>query len=363
MSKYNKLDEAQIAAIELILNSGGTKVEASEKVLGRRSQESSIRNAIKRGAIRVNKMTGGDEVVIKEVKAVRSATVPETFKVPYQSKVFNSKKDVYRIETVKSVPEGVTQLMIPDTQVKSNTDLSHLDWLGAYIIDKRPEVIVHIGDHADMESLSSYDKGKGSAEGKRVQIDIEASIEGMNRILKPLYELQQEESVEYGRVLYKPKMVICLGNHEERIMRHVNENPELQGFLSYDNLMYKEMGWEVGDFLEPIIINGVTYCHYMPNPMSGRPFGGAALNVLKQVGESYCMGHQQKLDIATRVLPASGKTQWAIVAGAYYQHNEGYKGIMGNKHWRGIVVKHQVKDGNFNPQFIDIAYMKQRYGK
>ena len=156
-------------------------------------------------------------------------------------------------------------------------------------------------------------------------------------------------------------MVLTLGNHEERIVRHVNENPELIGFLSYDNLRYEDMGWEVYDFLKPAVINGVAYCHYMPNPMSGRPYGGAALNVLKNVGESFCMGHKQCLDVATRFLPASGKQQWAIIAGACYDHDEGYKGYQGNHHFRGIVVKHNVVGGSFNPSFISLDYLKTRY--
>ena len=283
--------------------------------------------------------------------------------IPTKVSIFNKKKDVYTIETVKEVGENVTQFMIPDTQCKPNIKLDYLDSVGLYIVDKQPEVIVHIGDHADMPSLSSYDKGKGAAEGKRVLDDIDASIEGMNRLLKPLYDLQQSQLKEFGKVLYKPKMVITLGNHEERIMRHVNENPELIGFLGYNNLRYEDMGWEVYDFLKPAVINGVAYCHYMPNPMSGRPYGGAALNVLKNVGESFCMGHKQCLDVATRFLPASGKQQWAIIAGACYDHDEGYKGYQGNHHFRGVVVKHNVIKGSFNPSFISLDYLKTRYLK
>ncbi|MCP4989569.1 MAG: hypothetical protein GY928_27000 [Colwellia sp.] len=253
--------------------------------------------------------------------------------------------------------------MIPDTQCKPNISMDYLEAVGKYIADKQPAVIVHIGDHADMPSLSSYDKGKGKAEGKRVQSDIEASIEGMNRLLKPIYDLQQKQLREDGKIHYKPKMVLCYGNHEERIMRHVDENPELIGFLSYDNLRYEDMGWEVSDFLKPVVINGVAYSHFMPNPMSGRPYGGAALNVLKHVGESFCMGHQQKLDVATRFLPASGKQQWAVVCGACYDHDEDYKGHQGNHHFRGVVVKHNVVDGSFNPAFISLDYLKKRYLK
>lgn len=268
----------------------------------------------------------------------------------------------YTIKTTKKVNENVTHLMIPDTQCKPDIDMSYLDWLGQYIVDKQPEVIVHIGDHADMESLSSYDKGQRSAEGKRVQKDIDSAIEGMNRLLKPLYDLQQQQLRQYGNVLYTPKMCFTLGNHEQRIERHVNANPELHGFLSYDNLKLKEMGWEVYDYLQPVIINGVSYVHFMANPMTGKSYGGTALNILKNVGESFCMGHKQCLDIATRFLPSSGKQQWAIIAGAYYEHEEGYKGYQGNHHWRGIVVQHNVKAGSFNPMFVSLDYLKERYG-
>lgn len=299
-------------------------------------------------------------------------TVEEAVKaviVPKAAKKFVTKENlvqedlIYRIETVKHVKPGVTQLMIPDPQVKPGISLEYMRVIGEYIAHKQPEVIVNIGDHADMESLSSYDKGKASAEGKRVHLDIKASIDGMNALLKPIYDLQQSQLAEFGKVLYKPKMVLTLGNHEIRINRHVDANPELKGFLSCDNLRYKDFGWEVYDFLKPVTINGVAYVHFMANPMTGKPYGGAALNILKQVGESFCMGHKQCLDVATRFLPASGRQQWAIIAGASYMHDEGYKGHQGNHHWRGIVVKHRVRDGSFEPMFVATQWLLDKYGK
>jgi hypothetical protein len=289
---------------------------------------------------------------------LRANTVKETF---CGEAVVEKPYGVFKIETSQTVGEDVTHLMIPDTQCKPNIDLGYLDWLGRYIVDKKPDVIIHIGDHADMESLSSYDKGMKSAEGRRVLADIDAAIQGMSTLLRPLYELQQKEIQSYGEVRYKPKMVFTIGNHEERIQRHVNANPELYGFLNYESLKYGEFGWEVYDYLEPVVINGVSYVHFMANPMTGKPYGGTALNVLKNVGESFCMGHKQCLDIATRFLPSSGKQQWAIIAGSYYEHSEDYKGYQGNHHWRGVVVQHNVKNGSFNPMFVSLDYLKNRY--
>ena len=270
-----------------------------------------------------------------------------------QSPVELGTSNIVKVETDKTA-EGPTIIMIPDTQCKPGLDLSYLEWIGKYIASKKPDVIVHIGDHADMESLSSYDKGKKSAEGKRVSLDIEAAIEGMNTLLAPIAQEQARDKS------WKPRMVLTLGNHCERIKRHVESNPELEGFLSYDSLRYKEMGWEVYDYLEPVTIGGVMFIHYFPNPMSGKPLGGSAASILKTVGASIVQGHKQTLDVATRTL-YNGKTQWSIIAGACYAHEESYKGYVGNKHWKGLVVMHNVNEGSFDPLFVSIDYLKERF--
>ncbi|MBK9617105.1 MAG: hypothetical protein IPO35_16930 [Uliginosibacterium sp.] len=145
-----------------------------------------------------------------------------------------------------------------------------------------------------------------------------------------------------------------------RIDRHVENNPELHGFLSCESLRYKEFGWEVYDFLEPVVIGGVTFIHYFPHPMTGKPLGGNALNILKTVGGSIVQGHRQTLDVATRTLH-TGVQQWSIIAGSSYDFDEDYKGFTGNKHHRGIVVMHNVENGGFDPLFINIEYLKKRF--
>lgn len=267
----------------------------------------------------------------------------------------------YPIVTSDYSPEGCNHFVIPDTQAKPGIDFSYFTWVGKYIVDRKPQVIVHLGDHADFPSLSSYDKGKKSAEGKRVTSDINAAIHGMELLLKPLYDYQQKELAEFGEIRYKPRMVFLIGNHCERLKRHVDANPELHGLLSYDSLLYKEAGWEVFDFLQTAIVNGVGYCHFMANPMTGKPFSGTAANILQKVGESFTMGHRQVLDTATRFLPNSGRQQWGLIAGACYPHAEGYKGYGGNHHWRGVVIKHKVTNGSYNPMFVDLDYLKKKF--
>jgi hypothetical protein len=100
----------------------------------------------------------------------------------------------------------------------------------------------------------------------------------------------------------------------------------------------------------------------MSNPMSGRPYGGQAATVLKNVGHSFVVGHAQKLEVATRHL-VTGQQQWGIVAGACYLHDEGYKGPQGNQHWRGVIMLHRVNNGSFDPMFISLDYLKERYSE
>jgi hypothetical protein len=267
-----------------------------------------------------------------------------------------------RVITGKSFKQYKTHLLIPDTQVKPDIDMDYLEWVGEYIVHKQPDVIIHIGDHFDLPSLSSYDKGTKKAEGKRLNDDINAGIVGMNLLLKPLYDLQQGQLSLYGEIKYKPQMVFTIGNHEQRLMRHVNSNPELDGLLNYSAFKLEEMGWDVYDFLEPAVVDGVCYIHYFPNPMTGKPLGGTALNRLNKVGHSVTMGHQQSLDMATRTNPITGVQEWWLTCGACYPHDEGYKGYTGNKHFRGVVMKHQVRNGGYSPMVVDLSYLERKYG-
>lgn len=335
----SKLTQEQEKQIKDLFAQGWKSRAIAEKVLGRKSRKSTVNYFLQREGLRQDLPT--------PKKGARILTQENT--------------PIFSVKTTKYAKSGATHLIIPDTQCKKGDPTNHLAALGEYIVQHKPEVIVHLGDHADMPSLSSYDKGKGSAEGKRVLEDIDASIDAMNILLKPLVDYQNTELETKGFISYKPKMVFTLGNHEERIMRHVNNNPELIGFLSYGSLRLKDFGWEVYDYLEPVVVNGVTYTHFMANPMTGKPYGGTALNILKQVGESFTMGHKQCLDVTTRFLPSSGKQQWGVVIGAFYQHDEGYKGYQGNKHYRGFMVQQNVIDGSYDPLFVSMETLLNEY--
>jgi hypothetical protein len=251
-------------------------------------------------------------------------------------------------------------LVIPDCQIKEGVPLEHLTWAGKAIVDYKPDVVVNIGDFADMPSLSTHDvKGSKYFEGKRYTKDVAVVKDAMQMLLAPLKEMQSKQKKNKEKV-YKPRMVMLMGNHENRIDRAINNNPTLEGLISTKDLGY-EKDWEVHEFLHPVFINGVGFNHYWPVGAMGRPASTASA-IISKLHMSCIAGHQQGKQVAYGKR-ADGQSICAIIAGSYYLHDESYMDKLSNKHWRGLVMLNEVNDGHFDEMFLSIEYLERKYGK
>jgi hypothetical protein len=250
--------------------------------------------------------------------------------------------------------------VIPDTQVRPGVKLDYLEWVGKYLVAKRPDVIVHLGDFADMSSLSSYDKGMKSFEGKRYKKDINTAEIAMNTFLAPIERYNYVQG-KYKKLLYSPRKIMLLGNHEARIDRVVEEDPRLEGTISIDDLGYAKRGWEVYPFLKQVVVEGVAFAHYFCSGIMGRPITSARMLLTKK-HMSCVAGHQQGRDIAY-AQRADGRDMTAIIAGSCYLHEEPYLNPQTNNHWRGMYMLHNVKDGSFDEMAVGLGYLKEKYGK
>jgi len=254
---------------------------------------------------------------------------------------------------------GRRHIWIPDTQCRVGDDFKHLTAAGNYIVDKKPDVIVHLGDHWDMESLSSYDKGKKRAEGKRIRFDVAAGIRGMNALLAPVQELQAKQAKD-KKTVYRPEMHFLFGNHEERILRHVESNPELEDFLDLSILDVESWGWKTHTFREILELDGIWFSHYFYQPNTGKAYGGMISTKLKNVGNSFVQGHTQGLDSGIKPL-ANGSVHRGLVAGSFYTHNEHYRGPQAINEWRGIIYATEVRRGNFNLCEVSLQYLTDEW--
>lgn len=251
----------------------------------------------------------------------------------------------------KSASRPRLHVVIPDVQIEPEDDTEFLEWVGEHILMRRPDVIICIGDFADMKSLSSYDKGKLAADGKRYKLDIEASKSAMKRLLKAITEWNRTAAI-LGLPLYNPEMYYFEGNHEHRISRYVNEHPEMEGFMKFEDLEFESFGWKVIRFLQVGVIDGIAYSHYFQNPGTSNAIA-SAVALLNKLHCSIAVGHNQK-DAVAHAVRADGKRITCVMVGACNEKNEGYLGPQGNFYFRGIWYFHDVFDMEYSPEPVEL---------
>jgi hypothetical protein len=239
--------------------------------------------------------------------------------------------------------------VIPDVQSKPGVSSKFLTNVGRYIAEKEPDVVICLGDFADMPSLSSYDKGKKAFEGRRYKNDIGAARGAMENLIDGFLTNPQW----YSKVDRK----MLIGNHEERILRAVNNQSELEGLISYADLPYED--WKVHNFLDVVSVGGCAFSHYFTSGPMGRPVG-TAQRLLTTKHMSCIAGHQQGRQIAT-AFKADGSPLTSIIAGSCYEHDEDYMGPQGNRYWRGILMMHEVKNGSYDEMFVSLPFLKKRF--
>lgn len=258
---------------------------------------------------------------------------------------------------------NIDHVVIPDTQIRPGVPLEHLTAAGNYIAEHRPDIVVQLGDFADMHSLSSYDKGTKAGEGARYTDDLIAAEEGMEALMRPIIDLQDRQKRQKVKQ-YNPRLVLTLGNHENRINRHVNSYPVLFGRLSTEDLCYAHYGYEVFPFLSVVEINGVQYSHYFPRNAAGRivqTLRGApsAATQVRREMRSSTAGHLQGFDYS--LYQTGTGRRHGLIVGSFYMHEEEYLGPQGTAYWRGIIHKHDVNDGEYDLEQVSLHRLLKEY--
>src|SRR6185312_3158978 len=103
-------------------------------------------------------------------------------------------------------------LIIPDTQVRPGVPTDHIDWVAKAIVEYRPDVVIHLGDHYDLPSLNGHEQpGSIPLEGKRYIDDIASGKESFWRLDAPMAsEIKRRE--EKHRVRWAPRRIYMKGN-------------------------------------------------------------------------------------------------------------------------------------------------------
>lgn len=244
-------------------------------------------------------------------------------------------------------------IVIPDSHARPGFNNDRYEWLGNLINDVKPDVVIDIGDWYDMESLSSYDKGKKAFEGRRYKKDIDSGLEAQDRLLSTIKKQKRK----------LPRFVRTLGNHENRINKMINLSPEFEGVLSMSDLQSKEYNWEEVEFNVPIVIDGIHYCHHFPSGAMGKPIGGENIGrmLLQKKHVSCTQGHSHLFDYAVRSTMDGNKIM-GLSVGCFFDYEMDYAGPVNALYDRGVVIKRNVDGGRYDLEWVSMDRLKSEYG-
>lgn len=250
-------------------------------------------------------------------------------------------------------------IVIADTQTDKTTPTEHLEAISEYIWKHKPRYIVHIGDHWDFPSLSTYATGL-EKEGRRLIDDLDGGFRAFDLIMSKT----DERNAKGRRKVYKPEKHFIMGNHENRLKRFIDTQPALMGCFDIKSKMVKR-GWTVHDFLEPLWLSNICFMHYMPNPESSRAVGGSIENKLNKFPHSFIHGHQQKYQYGRRQ-NLEGRPHFGVCAGSFYMHDEDYRGA-NNTEIRGFVhlkaYDNRYGHNDHDVEFVSLERLLAQYGK
>lgn len=255
-------------------------------------------------------------------------------------------------------------VVIGDPHAHPQYDNERFRWLGRYVCEVRPDVVVCMGDLGDFPSLCKHSKAK-EKEGKRLREDrlaLQDAIETFHGELDA-YNAKRRAAKKGA---YRPRLVITLGNHDARPVEYATENPEFEGYMDACMAPLHDHGWEVLDFKDPVEVGGFLFCHYFPSGTMGRPVGGAniAQSLLSKGYQSCVVGHDHRFRMASATR-FDGTRLHAISAGCYVhdKYREGWCRQTEPMWDRGILRMDGVQNGDFaGYAWLTMAELKRRYG-
>lgn len=236
----------------------------------------------------------------------------------------------------------------PDAHCMPGHDRRPIKAIANHFHENEVDAVVNIGDFNDMHSLSSYDKGKLAIEGARISDDLAYSEECLNLFA---------EELDLGCDL-----AITEGNHEHRLYRLENDDPQLKGSFGDDPFHYKAYGYHVLPYLDILRINGLSFSHAFVNPASliGSIQGGTAEIRMRNIGFPHVAGHQHGPLVHGQRKLGDGSPLSTLILGCAHTESHAYWG-RGRDVYRGACILDNVWEGSYDLQVSSLESLLKRY--
>jgi len=249
-------------------------------------------------------------------------------------------------------------LVLPDPHAHGDHNNDRADWVGKFMVDLKPDVFINLGDQWDLPAFSGYDKGKASFHGRAYRKDLDAGLEFSERLWAPFRKAKKK----------RPYSVFFEGNHEERMSRVLEQSSELEGTIGFKDFQldkdYNDIVRYQGQTPGTLEVDGVTYAHYFIAGVSGRNVSGEhpGYSLITKNFKSCTAGHSHTFDYSVRAVDARKRIH-GLVAGCFVDYQTDWAGAINDLWSRGLVVKRDVEDGNYDLQWISMEWLKKEYGK
>lgn len=256
---------------------------------------------------------------------------------------------------------GKCAIVYTCAHAKPEVSNERFNWLGDLIEDIKPDYIVDLGDGADMSSLNSYDTRYPKAiTTQSYERDIDSYNDAQSR-LWDRYSLKKKR---------RPYRIGFEGNHENRIKKAVALDPRLEGEkrgISFKHLQtdhwfdeyyeYENSGPAIADF------DGVSYAHYFSAGNYGTAISGLhhAYALIQHRHHSSTCGHSHKRGLYFRD-SAYPKPIIGLVAGNFKGKEEAWAGQSNNEWWSGVIIKREIDNGVYDPEFVSMDRLRKAYG-
>lgn len=252
---------------------------------------------------------------------------------------------------------GKIHIVIPDAHATPGTSNRRAEWIGKLISELKPDVVIDLGDTADMSSLCSYDRNTRSFHGRTYEKDINAHADYQERLWRTVRRSKRK----------LPRRVRLIGNHDYRITKAIELSPELEGAISLRDLdldkYYQDVVNYEGSTPGTIDIDGITYAHYLTSGVLGRPISGEHLahSLLTKKFKSCTVGHNHTYDFCIRT-SANRKKIMGLCAGVFQEHFSSYAGEANHLWHKGVVIKRDVTDGTYDHEWVSMNRLRRLYG-
>jgi hypothetical protein len=222
--------------------------------------------------------------------------------------------------------------------------------------------VVDLGDGADLKSLNSYDTRYPKAiVAQNYESDIQCYNDAQERLRRKFRVMKKKRPAFFG----------LEGNHENRIKKAIANDPRLEGSkygISFSHLQtdvwfdeyheYNNSAPAIADY------DGISYAHYIASGNYGTAMSGLhhAYGIIQKRHNSTTVGHSHKRSMFFKD-DAHPHPTIGLVAGCFKGAKEGWAGQSNLEWWKGVIVKRNIRNGYYEPEFVSLERLRDVYGK